>query len=81
MYADNDPAGSGEGDIGLAYFKSGNNEVLQGLGLHALREGQYVLLGAGPDGSRGAYNSAFGMGFPYDVSNGTSSFGDVVLIQ
>ncbi len=81
MYADNDPEGSGEGDIGLAYFRSSNREVLDNLGLHPLREGQYVLLGAGPDGSRGAYNSAFGMGFPYDVSNGVSSFGDIVLIQ
>ena len=81
MYADNDPAGAGEGDIGLSYFQSGNRSVLEGLGLHPLKEGQYVLLGAGPDGSRGAYNNALGMGFPYAVTNGVSSFGDIVLIQ
>jgi len=81
MYADNDNAIPGEGEIGLGFFKSGNNQTLNQLGMSALREGQYVLIGAGPDGERGAYNQQIGMGFPYDASNGLASFGDIVMIR
>jgi len=81
MYADNDPEISGEGDIGLAFFQSGSRDILQNLGLSPLNEGQYVIIGAGPDGNRGAYNQGIGMGFPYDASNGLASFGDIVMIR
>ncbi|MBI1389476.1 MAG: prepilin-type N-terminal cleavage/methylation domain-containing protein [bacterium] len=80
MYADEDPGIPG-GDIGLSFFAPGNMATLTQVGLHPLRVGQYVLLGAGPDGKRGAYNNALGMGFPYDSSNGVTSNGDIVIIN
>jgi prepilin-type N-terminal cleavage/methylation domain-containing protein len=80
MYADEDPQIPG-GDIGLGFFGPGNIVTLNEVGMRPLREGQYVLLGAGPDGKRGAYNNALGMGFPYDVSNGLTSNGDIVMMN
>ncbi len=80
MYADEDPAIPG-GDIGLNFFSPDNADQLNQVGLSPLKEGQYVLLGAGPDGKRGAYNNALGMGFPYDSSNGLTSNGDIVMMN
>jgi len=80
MYADEDPAIPG-GDIGLGFFSPSNQKVLTEVGLRPLREGQYVLLGAGPDSKRGAYNSALGMGFPYEATNGLTSNGDIVMMN
>ncbi len=80
MYADEDPAIPG-GDIGLNFFNAGNRDQLNRVGLQPLKEGQYVLLGAGPDGKRGGYNNALGMGFPYDASNGLTSNGDIVFMK
>ncbi|MDX9753959.1 MAG: prepilin-type N-terminal cleavage/methylation domain-containing protein [bacterium] len=80
MYADEDPAIPG-GDIGLNFFTPGNEATLQAVGLRTLKPGNYVLLGAGPDGKRGAYNNALGMGYPYDPSNGIQSNGDIVFLQ
>lgn len=80
MYADEDPAIPG-GDIGLGFFAPGNEKALAQVGLRVLKPGNYVLLGAGPDGKRGAYNNALGMGFPYDSSNGLTSNGDIVMMN
>lgn len=80
MYADEDPAIPGN-DIGLSFFNPSNITQLTQVGLRPLRPGNYVLLGAGPDGKRGAYNNALGMGFPYDASNGLTSNGDIVMMN
>ncbi|MGC9329313.1 MAG: type IV pilin protein [Candidatus Hinthialibacter sp.] len=80
MYADEDPAIPG-GDIGLSFFAPSNENLLNQVGLQTVKSGSYVLLGAGPDGKRGAYNNAIGMGFPYDSSNGLTSNGDIVMIN
>ncbi|MBD3266360.1 prepilin-type N-terminal cleavage/methylation domain-containing protein [bacterium] len=80
MYADEDPAIPG-GDIGLGVFKPANEEYLNSVGLHSLKPGNYVLIGAGPDGQRGAYNSNLGMGLPYDASNGVQSKGDIIMMN
>lgn len=81
MYADNDPQISGEGDVGLSVFTSANRDYLHSVGLQPLRSGMYVLIGAGPDGQRGAYNNNRGMGVPYDPSNGIVSAGDIIKIN
>jgi len=78
MYADDDPEIPGSGDIGLQTFVPGNMEAAA-VGIKPLLTGQYIMIGAGPDGGRGAYNSVTGMGYPYDSSNGLSSYGDIVL--
>lgn len=75
MYADEDPAIPG-GDAGLAFFTP-NNALAAATGTRPLNEGQYVCVGAGPDGSRGTYNGD--MGFPYDSSNGVTSRGDIII--
>lgn len=80
MYADEDPAIPGQ-DIGLSFFYPSNLQLLTQVGLSPLKEGQYVLLGAGPDGKRGAYNNALGMGFPYEATNGLTSNGDIVIMN
>jgi len=80
MYADEDPAIPGS-DIGLSFFAAGNSKLLNEVGLHTVQTGSYVLLGAGPDGKRGAYNNAWGMGYPYSTSNGLSSNGDIVMMN
>ena len=75
MYADEDPAIPG-GDAGLAFFTPGN-AIARAAGVKPLSEGQYVVVGAGPDSSRGAYNGD--MGFPYDATNGVASRGDITI--
>mgnify|MGYP000374321593 CR=1 FL=1 len=75
MYADEDPKIPG-GDIGLAFFTP-NNVLARRTGTKSLKEGEYVIIGAGPDARRGAYN--LDMGFPYDSTNGLTSFGDIVI--
>ncbi len=80
MYADEDPGIPGD-DIGLSFFYPSNMTLLNSVGLRPLKSGNYVLLGAGPDGKRGAYNNALGMGFPYDASNGLTSNGDIVMMN
>ncbi len=78
MYADEDPKIQGL-DYGLAFFAPGNTNA-ERMGIQPLKDGQYVIIGAGPDVSRGGYNDAVqGMGFPYDPSNGLSSHGDIVI--
>lgn len=80
MYSDNDPAGAGY--EGIAFFAPGNAQYLTPLGLRPLQEGQYVLIGAGPDGYKGSYSvGPNGMGFPYDPSNGLTSHGDIVRVN
>ncbi|MGI6455553.1 MAG: type IV pilin protein [bacterium] len=79
MYVDEDPAIPG-GDMGLAFFGTGNIQVLQSVGWKPIGVGQYALVGAGPDGKRGGYDvGPTGMGFPYDASNGLTSHGDIVM--
>lgn len=75
MYADWDPGIPGN-NIGLAFFMAGN-QLARRAGVDALRRGEYVLIGAGPDGVRGPYNGD--MGFPYDPTNGLTSYGDIVF--
>lgn len=75
MYADEDPAIPG-GDIGLALY-SNPSDFHRSAGVEPLERGEYVLVGAGPDGGRGPYN--VDMGFPYDPSNGLVSYGDIVM--
>ncbi len=75
MYADEDPAIPG-GDAGLAFFTPGN-ALAQATGTQPLKEGQYVAVGAGPDGGRGGYNGD--MGFPYSSTNGVVSRGDIII--
>ena len=58
MYADEDPAIPGS-DIGLAFFAPGNR-LAESAGVKPIREGNYVAIGAGPDGSRGGYNTDMG---------------------
>jgi len=72
MYCCNDPKYPG---AGLTFYQPGNTLALQA-GVQPLKIGEYVLIGAGPDGRRGAYNAD--MGYPYDASNGLLSFGDIV---
>jgi len=80
MYADEDPAIPGQ-DYGLSFFAPSNDAQLRKVGLRPLTNGIYVLLGAGPDGKRGAYNNVLGMGFPYDVTSGLTSNGDIVKMN
>jgi prepilin-type N-terminal cleavage/methylation domain-containing protein len=75
MYADEDPKIPGS-DVGLAFFTPGNTLARQ-TGTEPLRDGEYVVIGAGPDVRRGAYN--VDMGYPYEPSNGLTSFGDIVM--
>ena len=78
MYADEDPA-IPDLDYGLSFFAP-NNQAALAVGVKHLRSGEYVIIGAGPDLERGAYNVATdGMGFPYESSNGLSSHGDIVV--
>ncbi len=81
MYADEDPGIPGL-DYGLYFFAPGN-ALAQKVGVEPLRNGGFVLIGAGPDARRGTYNEPsandYPMGFPYNSSNGLSSFGDVVI--
>ncbi|RJP31149.1 MAG: prepilin-type N-terminal cleavage/methylation domain-containing protein [Candidatus Omnitrophota bacterium] len=78
MYADEDPGIPGL-DYGLSFFAPGNSNALM-LNIQPLKNGEYVIIGAGPDGKRGAYNDAvYGMGYPYDASNGLASHGDIVV--
>jgi hypothetical protein len=78
---DEDPAIPGS-DIGIGFFGPGNAANLQRVGLRPLREGMYVLIGAGPDGQRGKYDvAADGMGLPFDASNGVKSKGDIILMN
>ncbi len=78
MYADEDPKIQGL-DYGLAFFAPGNSNA-RNMGVDPLRPGEYVIIGAGPDGERGGYNdSVTGMGFPYDASNGLTSHGDTII--
>lgn len=77
MYADEDPAIPGL-DYGLAWFSPSNRNA-QAIGVKHLRDGEYVIIGAGPDMERGGYSDAQkGMGFPYQASNGLSSHGDII---
>jgi prepilin-type N-terminal cleavage/methylation domain-containing protein len=80
MYADEDPGIPGL-DYGLSFFAPSNEKQLSQVGLRYMNPGQYVLLGAGPDGKRGAYNNVLGMGFPYSSSNGLTSNGDIVMMN
>ena len=75
MYTDEDPKIPGA-DIGVAFFTP-NNALARQVGYKHLREGEYVIIGAGPDSRRGAYNAD--MGYPYEPSNGLTSFGDIVM--
>ena len=82
MYCARDP--QWPDTIGLTVFGSANAAVLEKVGLHALGIGQYVLIGAGPDGHRGGYSDnmdAGGMGLPYESSNGVKSQGDIIKIN
>ena len=67
MYADEDPK-IPLNDVGLAFFYRTT---------HRLKEGEYVIIGAGPDMRRGQYD--VNMGFPYEPSNGLNSRGDVIM--
>jgi len=75
MYTDEDPKIPGA-DIGLGFFTPGSALALR-TGTKPLKEGEYVVIGAGPDARRGAYTTD--MGYPYDSSNGLTSFGDIVV--
>lgn len=75
MYADEDPSIPGD-DRGLGFFAPGS-ALAKMAGVKAIESGEYVIIGAGPDGKRGAYTTD--MGFPYDPSNGLVSKGDVVV--
>ena len=75
MYADEDPGIPGA-DYGLALYGP-NNTIAQSVGIRPFKPGNYVIIGAGPDMSRGTYNGD--MGFPYDATNGLNSHGDIVL--
>ncbi len=78
MYADEDPQIPGT-DYGLA-FLAPNNVNAERMGIQPLKDGDFVIIGAGPDVGRGGYNDPVqGMGFPYDPSNGLASHGDIVI--
>ena len=78
MYADEDPKIAGL-DYGLSFLAPGNSAA-RNVGVEPLSSGEYVIIGAGPDGERGGYNdSSTGMGYPYDASNGLTSHGDIVI--
>ncbi|MFH1744244.1 MAG: prepilin-type N-terminal cleavage/methylation domain-containing protein [bacterium] len=74
MYADEDPKIPSD-DIGLALYYG--TPVGRRAGVQRLKEGEYVMIGAGPDMKRGGYDTT--MGFPYEPSNGLNSRGDVVM--
>ncbi len=77
-YADNDPEGAGNDHGVLSYTP----ENAPQFGLRALKTDEFMLVGIGPDGKFGAGESttaSLGYAFPYDVTNGLKSLGDIVL--
>ncbi len=76
IYADVDPRipGRNQGIAGL------NDPVASEHGITPLKEGDFALVGIGPDGKAG---SASGItserGIPYDASNGINSIGDIFM--
>ena len=68
IYLDEDPKiPGGDGGFSLITVQAG---------VRQMREGEYVIIGAGPDATRGGF---IGLGFPYESSNGLTSSGDIVL--
>lgn len=76
IYADVDPKIPGRNQ-GLAAL---NSPLAENLGTKPLGEGEFALLGVGPDGHAG---SGLGItserGIPYDSSNGLNSIGDIYM--
>ncbi len=76
FYGDNDPVVPGE-DHGFAALKVG---LAKQFDLQHLREGQWALLGVGPDSTAEELgSSANPRGIPYESSNGLRSTGDITM--
>ena len=77
MYADQD------GHVGLSVADHNINSLRPGtaeaLGLHPLRNGEWILLGVGPDNKIEEIALAYLRGIPYDPSNGLVSGGDLTI--
>ncbi|MBN2325597.1 MAG: prepilin-type N-terminal cleavage/methylation domain-containing protein, partial [Candidatus Omnitrophica bacterium] len=77
-YADNDPEDEGI-DHGLRAY---TQENAPRFGLRELKTDEFILISIGPDGKFGIgelYGGHESYAFPFDVSNGVTSVGDIVL--
>ena len=76
LYADQDGhRGSLSLDHAISSLYAG---TAQNYGLQPLREGDWVLIGIGPDGDFGASSS---LRIPYDPTNGLHSWGDLMVFS
>jgi prepilin-type N-terminal cleavage/methylation domain-containing protein len=78
IYADVDPHISGRNQ-GIQAL---NSPLAEEFNITPLKEGEFALIGLGPDGKAGIGSGSganSSRGFPYDASNGLTSSGDVVM--
>jgi len=78
IYADVDPHINTQPNQGIQCLRS---PLAEEFGIRPLRSGDYAFIGIGPDGQAGigSGGAASTRGFPYNVTNGLVSSGDVVL--